>query len=255
MNWRWLAMIAMVLIVASGCGPGRRRSDAYQELLNAEKRWLEDQLYKLDYEYGALKEKHDSTLRENAALREALEEAREDEPNGRRDFEPGFRPEPDGDITPPEIDLGDPTAPPATGLPPITPPSELEQDLPSEEVPDGVPAPLPDGAPAHHGLGDPQVTHIHLNPLLTGGADFDQKPGDDGISVVIEPRNAAEKYLPIAGPLSLVVLDPAKQGEAARVGRWVFTFHETGEMLSRSVFGLGIDLQLLWTSERAANVR
>ena len=67
--------------------------------------------------------------------------------------------------------------------------------------------------------GDKKVTHLFLNPL-SGGADFDGQPGDDGLRVVIEPRNATDEFVPEAGALSVVLLDPERQGESARVARW-----------------------------------
>jgi hypothetical protein len=255
MNGRWLAVIALVLVVALGCSPNRRRSDAYQELLDAEKRFLEDQLYKLDYEIDVLKEKHDSTLRENEALRRALAESRDggDSPNGAGGGST-IRPRLDGDITPPQIDLGEPTAP-GINLPPITPPSELEPDLPMGDAPMPPAAPGLDNPAGHDEPADPLITQIHLHPLLTGGADFDGKPGDDGVSVVIEPRNGIDEFVPVAGPISLVVLDPEKQGEAARVARWDFTAHEARDLMTRSVFGRGIHLQLPWPGEAPENSR
>src|SRR6185503_16880184 len=48
---------------------------------------------------------------------------------------------------------------------------------------------------------DKNVTHIQLNPLHTCGQDFDHAPGDDGISILIEPRNGANQFVPLARPV------------------------------------------------------
>lgn len=256
MDLRWHAIIALTLLVALGCSPARRKHDAYQELLDAEKRWLEDQLYQLDHEYSTLKDKQQSLARENQALRQALQEERRGGDGAGRPrsstSEPSLRVAPDAnDIAPPQIELGEPSSP-ENGLPPITPPSELRQDLPpgaaSQVPPEGEELAPPAGE-----LVDPRITHIHLNPLLTGGADLDDKSGDDGVSVVVEPRNAADQFSAVAGPLSIVVLDPAKEGEAARVARWDFSVQETREMMQRSVFGRGIHLQLPWSGVAPEN--
>ena len=93
---------------------------------------------------------------------------------------------------------------------------------------------------------DTKVTHVFLNPLLTGGADFDRQPGDEGLSIVLEPRNAADQYVPQAGAVSVVVLDPAKEGEAARIARWDFTLTATQQKLQTASAAKGIHLEMPW---------
>ncbi len=269
MNLRGWIVVALALVVMLGCTPARRRHDAYQELLNAEKRWLEDQIYDLNFQYSALQDKYESTLRENDALRRALQQQHSSDKSrdNSSDTTPPESVSPSGAgalrppvdleaITPPEIDLGEP-APSLQESPPLTPPAELLPGSPPEPMLDGTPAaPSAGDFPTTHGeLVDPRVTHIYLNPRLTGGADLDGRPGDDGISVVIEPRNAAGQFVAVAGALSIVVLDPALQGEAARVARWDFTVHETREMMTESVFGKGIHLRLPWPNQAPTNAK
>jgi hypothetical protein len=100
---------------------------------------------------------------------------------------------------------------------------------------------------------DPKVTHIFLNPLLTGGDDFDRQPGDDGLSILLEPRNKADKYVPAAGAVSVVVLDPSKQGDAARVARWDFDLATTKQKLQRVAPARGIHLQMPWPAKAPAS--
>ncbi len=269
MNLRGWIVVALMFVVTLGCSPARRRHDAYQEMLDAEKRWLEDQIYDLDYQYGVLHDKYESTRRENDSLRQALRERSPNKENGdSSDTTPGvaappstgagaLRPPVDLDeIVPPEIDLGDPSNP-VEQAPSITPPAEFLPGGTPEPAPEIIPTAPPTGDfPTAHGeLVDPRVTEIYLNPLLTGGADLDDRPGDDGVSVVIEPRNAAGQYVAVAGELSIVVLDPALQGEAARVARWDFTVHETREMMTQSAFGKGVHLRLPWPNQPPANTQ
>jgi hypothetical protein len=87
---------------------------------------------------------------------------------------------------------------------------------------------------------------VTLSPLFTGGADFDSQPGDDGLCVVVEPRNAGEEYVPEAGPISIVVLDPSRQGDAARVARWDFDLSAARQKLAGSAAATGIKLELPW---------
>ncbi len=97
---------------------------------------------------------------------------------------------------------------------------------------------------------DTRVTHIFMNPRLTGGRNFDSNPGDDGIRVVIEPRNTDGQFLPRAGALSVVVLDPAEKQTAARVARWNLEQSQLAPLLRTSeVLGRGFHLRLLWPGE------
>jgi hypothetical protein len=88
---------------------------------------------------------------------------------------------------------------------------------------------------------------------LTGGADFDGQPGDDGLAVVLEPRNGADQYVPQAGPVSVVVLDPARQGDAARVARWDFDLSATRQKLAAASPARGLKFELPWPAAPPAN--
>jgi hypothetical protein len=259
MNVRWMFAVGLALLMALGCSPARRRNDAYQELLDAEKRWLEDQVYDLDYEYGLLKEKYASVERENESLRQSLKGSSNGSPSkseGPQGGNNSLRPPPDlDDLTPPEIDLGVPSTP-TIESPPIAPPDLQPNEPVGPSLDPQNNDPYREGASVEHEeLVDPHVMHIHLNPLLTGGSDFDDQPGDEGVSIVVEPRNNANQYVAIAGPISIVLLDPALQGDAARVARWDFTLQETRDLMKRSVFGKGVHLRLPWPSRPPTNSR
>lgn len=101
---------------------------------------------------------------------------------------------------------------------------------------------------------DKNVTHLHLNPLHTCGTDFDHSPGDDGLTILLEPRNGANQYVPLAGTVSVVVLDPNKNGDDTRIARWDFTPAETAEKLQRGT-NRGIQLKLPWPAKPPENAR
>ena len=107
---------------------------------------------------------------------------------------------------------------------------------------------------------DQRVESIHLNPRLTGGADFDGQPGDDGICVLVEPRNRSGDFVPEAARVSIVLLDPAKTGEAARIARWDLDADAAREFLQTESLDRGLLLRLPWQAalperNRAALVR
>jgi hypothetical protein len=99
---------------------------------------------------------------------------------------------------------------------------------------------------------DTKITHLFVNPALTGGCDLDGQPGDDGLKIVLEPRNEADEYVPEAGSLSLVVLDPEREGDAARVARWDFDLDAARQVLAESGTGKGLALEMPWPAATPA---
>jgi len=93
---------------------------------------------------------------------------------------------------------------------------------------------------------DKKVTHLFLSPQQTRGADFDGQPGDDGLRILFEPRNAGEEFVSEAGTLSVVVLDSEREGDAARIARWDFDQSATRQMLAATSPERGIKLEVPW---------
>jgi hypothetical protein len=131
--------------------------------------------------------------------------------------------------TPPDIDLASLESPPATGR--ASPSGERAENS------------LDAGAREPAGR---NITHLIVDPQLTSGCDLDGQPGDDGLRIVVEPRNAAEQVIAEAGSLSIVVLDPSKQGEAARIARWDFDERATRQLMADTAPRRGIKLELPW---------
>lgn len=260
---RCLFAALLPLAALAGCaGPQVR---AHIDSVNAEYRQLEDYVYCLEDE--------------NAKLQRELNRLRGgDAPP--RPFSRSSSPAADesssdsSDLSPPVIEPGTPVPPPGTSgsrsstqrpnlpasssnadgkldlVPPIIelPSSNQEagpatDSLPTPAIPRERPA-APEAIPLPPA--DSKVTHIHLNPLLTGGADFDRQPGDEGLSIVLEPRNAADQYVPQAGAVSVVVLDPSKAGDAARIARWDFTLTAAQQKLQTTSAAKGLHLEMPW---------
>jgi hypothetical protein len=262
MKNRLIVTLLLFSLAAAGCQGNpqvRRVVDSY----NAENRQLEDLVYLLEQDIQVLEQ-------ENGQLKRQIERGRGGTSGAgesgtrkggilpRRDENP--------DLTPPvvegvpEVEIPRPLPPPLNR--PVLP---AEPDVgPVLDPPAKRPAKLPAGnvQPTQHEqnvaaaeeasprtpeprVTDQQITHVHLHPLHTSGMDFDHSPGDDGLSILIEPRNAANQFVPLAGAVSVVVLDPAKNGDDARVARWDFSQAQTEEKLQQAP-PRGIHLKLPW---------
>lgn len=64
----------------------------------------------------------------------------------------------------------------------------------------------------------------------TRGVNLDGRPGDDGVLVVVEARNARGEAIPPNAAASLVLIDPAVPGEGGRYARWDFSADDTAAL-------------------------
>jgi hypothetical protein len=76
--------------------------------------------------------------------------------------------------------------------------------------------------------------------------ELDGMPGDDGISVLIEPRNAQGQFVARPGTLHLVLLDPLKRGEEARFARWDFDADTARRMMKEDGLDRGVHVRVPW---------
>jgi hypothetical protein len=177
---------------------------------------------------------------------------------------------------PPQISPPDPTRPDGDLPPRIAPPQNENQAPPQRKnnAPDGMQPPtieLPEIQPRQSGM-EPQsetlpaptvtttadstdtgetvsslqVAEITLNKQLTGGYNTDLQAGDEGVMVVIEPRNSTGEVIRAPGKVSIVVMDPALQGEAARVARWDFSPADAANHFRKNLFGVTMQFELPW---------
>lgn len=234
-----LTFLALLpLAIVCGC----RTTDPSVQLLESELRYLEDKVYALQDVVHQKDSQIASVRRENESLRKRL-----GLPEGTQasaDLESisnplgsstptSARPSADS-LAGPVIELGE-----SSNLP------ELESVAPGPELLDGPL--LQQFEPMSENVTDRVVTQMSLNPKLTGGYNADDKPGDDGVMVVIEPQNETGQYVDSPGPVSVVLLDPAYTGKQAFVGRWDFDTTDSAKYLQRTLLGKGVHLKLPWT--------
>ena len=247
-TWKFL-VVALLPSVVAGC-----RADPNIVLLERQLRLQEDEIYRLR---GQLEDYQD--VMQGPAMPSLIA--------------------PDSSPVPGRAPSDTPESSPS-GVPPL-PPSVLDMSGAVEEqgVPDTLktpseplpadPTPLPSGpAPADEPRSDDldeappfrqtsavrstsatssgEVAAVTLSRLLCGGYDADGLPGDEGVTLLLQPRDAQGQLLDAPGEVAVVVLDPAQGGESARVGRWDFTAAQTTKRL-RSIGGSrGMQLNALW---------
>ena len=94
-----------------------------------------------------------------------------------------------------------------------------------------------------------QAASIAINRTLTGGVDSDDHSGDQGLLVVVQPRDARRQAIDAPADISIVAIDPSVQGEAARVARWDFTAAEVASLFRRNGDSREIHLTTVWSAD------
>lgn len=262
MDFRSSLLLLFAALTLVGC---RRRDpylDAYLDMLNSEKRVLEDRVYQLEYDYDkALKELEASRAKQESdgqespksssskagkekkkTLQEIIPDDSQEPP--KVEMPPGFN-SPDGTQTsnPPKRRVSGTRPDNKVVLAAAT--TDAEKEDQKEEQKEAE----PESAAAEGSAGNSaqRVEYIFLNPRLTGGQDFDQRPGDDGLSVLVEPRSKDGQFVPQPAKISVVVLDPAKKGAEARVARWDFDQETSAKLLRDAPLDRGIHLRMPWS--------
>lgn len=75
---------------------------------------------------------------------------------------------------------------------------------------------------------------------------MDDRPDDDGLYLVLQPKNERGQMVPVAADLTVFALDPARQGEQAKIGRWEYSAAEVQDKLQPGGSEQGIHLRLPW---------
>lgn len=250
MDTRRIAVAAAILLLA-GC-----RMDPNQMLLERELRLQEDEIYRLrgslrDYQLAL-----DSCRQENAALRQQL---------GLPETGAPGRPA----LTAPTYSLGSELVPtpepptpslPSASLPPAGqagPNARVHGTSSGGPVPGAGPT-LADPLAPFAGRGEvasiatadsAQVAGITLLSGAIGGYDADGQPGDEGITVVVQPYDQQGRLLEAPADVTVVALDPAEVGDAARLARWDLPAELTSHLFSSIGNTRGMKLELPWPGD------
>lgn len=98
---------------------------------------------------------------------------------------------------------------------------------------------------------DMRIVELAFHPTLSRAANFDDESDDDGLYLVLQPKNAEGQLVPTFATLEIVVHDPARigtegQNEASRVGRWAYSANEVKSKFQPIGTSQGIHLTLPW---------
>lgn len=272
----WLC--AFIMLLAAGC-----RSDAYREVYTEKMagriRVLEDQLNEADYANEVLRQKlHRYEQQQTAdADRRRRGAAADDARDADADVEVEIDRGADGDRLDVDVDVdeGDaddaqadepPTSPltpaPRRRYPPVQPVPPRADDLQPEDIDLGEPLPpggetddaeLPPGqipTPESARLLAPPVPEsVSIHTGLSGRHHHDSDGVEDGLFLVLSVADAAGNPIRCEEAISVVVLDPERSGEEARLGRWNFSAEEVAAYFREHPLP-SIQLPILWREKQ-----
>jgi hypothetical protein len=122
-----------------------------------------------------------------------------------------------------------------------------------EELPD----PKSGGsAKVNNSGGSTRAVAVSIDRNQTRGEDLDGQPGDEGILVVLVPRDAAGAYVPHNGSVIIEVIDSpnaSKSDSSAQVAEWKFSPEEVRRAMRNSSLGKGAYLSVDWDEHRPAH--
>lgn len=96
---------------------------------------------------------------------------------------------------------------------------------------------------------DQRIVEIAFHPSLCRGINLDDNPQDDGVYVVLQPRNAMGQFAEAAGDVTVIAVDPTKPKERERIARWTYTADDFAKTLHSSGASQGYHLPLRWQAE------
>ncbi len=160
--------------------------------------------------------------------------------------EPGLLPPPGLPQPPGKEDLELPEIDPGELVPPPSPDGALELPPGQIKVPDAVNTFSPDNA-------KPAVpTSLSIHPGLSAMHVFED--GSEGMYLVVNVLDEQNQPLDldsfeIDAPLTVLALDPEKELEASKIGRWEFTSEQVAKLVRKDpVSGLAIPVR--WQDKR-----
>lgn len=145
-----------------------------------------------------------------------------------------------GSLTPPTLD---------TAARSETPDKDLEMSLSQIEMPSQLTGGRNSTAKittAVQMVTDKRIVEIAFQPALSRAVSFDGDNQDDGLFLVLQPKNEQGQVVAIAGAVSIEVIDPSREGNSPVIGKWNYSPAEIEDKIQPIGSKQGIHLTLPW---------
>jgi hypothetical protein len=93
---------------------------------------------------------------------------------------------------------------------------------------------------------DQKVVEIAFHPSLCRGQCLSEKASQDGLYLVLQPRNQSGETIDQPAAVTIVALDPSRDESDARIARWTFSQEEVEASLEPIGISHGFHFNLPW---------
>jgi hypothetical protein len=93
---------------------------------------------------------------------------------------------------------------------------------------------------------DTKVVEIGFHPTLCRGQNLNKEDGDDGLYLVLQPRNQSSEIIDQPAAVTIVAMDPKRPPGEARIGRWTLSEQEIEAALEPIGISHGYHISLPW---------
>jgi hypothetical protein len=93
---------------------------------------------------------------------------------------------------------------------------------------------------------DNKVVEIGFHPTLCRGQNLNKEDGDDGLYLVLQPRNQSSEIIDQPAAMTIVAMDPKRPQGEARIGRWTLSEEEIEAALEPIGISHGYHVSLPW---------
>ena len=227
------------VFAATGCRTNRERYlvDAF----SAEARLLEDRIYELHHKVETLERRLDQESGAGTSGNRPSSRGIRDVPGPRRDSAPRSEPRGNGfdlddpDLSPPKIDPGTSSGMGSAKAGPAQvagrPRTSASANRPRRTI-----------RQVAQGASDRQVSEVTFDAFLLGNAPIDGSRVT-GLELLILPINERDQLVPVAGEITVVVLNSVDQ---SHLGRWEYDASTARAALKPEGAEAGILLELHW---------
>jgi hypothetical protein len=131
----------------------------------------------------------------------------------------------------------------------VSPDRDLELSLSKVDVPTQLASGLGNTAritAASPEVTDKRIVELHFQPALSRSVSFDDDNRDDGLYLVLQPKNEQGQVVPLAGAMTVEVLDPTRSEGQMIIGTWHYSLNEVQSKIQPIGSKQGIHLTLPW---------
>jgi hypothetical protein len=256
----WILFLCLSCLLASGCCGARKRQVSALERENSQ---LNGLLWEMEFQMESLEDEN-GELKQRLASEEDGESSTPSRPARTTKSPTEAAPFDPGKFRPPVIDFPSEPSPDGTvpdslipggfedGLLPRPGQSSIRQpaapvSVTSHEEPALLEPRIEIVPPEEVSLDSERIERIELASMI-GTLHSDDKAGDDGLVIVVEPWDGSDQMLADAAEVRVVLIDPAEPAETSRYAQWHFEAEETTK-LYRDGDLPGLHLELPWPGD------